>query len=390
MFKKRFLSCLLLAAVLFGCNKGDSDITGSVSTGNETAGDVSGAVEEGTEVEVISDAVNVFSGLSYFSKPGEDKLGELKAGEVVSYTGIIEKVGKHDYCKIITSSGETVWAMDYYIVADSVPGVIKTTEDITLFNKNNDNSLSNMDITPFRVIAVDTKLVDDTFSKFSWHNIKKGKYVVTSGKYILTDEVSLNKDDILFAKIITSYLNESDEGVKQELLGNVKSLTNICAEYQNYLSKIDMDDSMPKVPAVNTVNLKYESSFTLNGSSDSLLFGNDSASLDRLDNFRFDLLDYLIISNEYTENGLNIYILNSSNYNFTTIPAEFELSNGDVSFYLGVVGGLSVPSGETITLRLEGNVSEDINPDAQYELKMNFVNGKVRTGSSIDFAAGEV
>lgn len=385
MLKKRVLSCLLLSALIFSCNKGNQGVSdNTVDNKEDTVVDNSVS-----EPESITEAVNVYPGLSYFKEPNAGYIGELNTGEVVSYTGITKEDKKgREFYQIITSENETVWALKAYIILDSKPAVIKTTEDITLFNKNNDNSLSDMDINPFRVVAVDTKLVDDTFSKISWH--EKNTYNVRIGKYVLSEEVSFNKQDILFAKIITQYLNETNSDVKDELLVNAKSLTNICAEYRNYLNKLDMDDSMPKVPAVNSVNLKYESSFTLSGASDSLKLEEQSAALELMEDFNFDLLDYLIVSSEYSNKRLNIYILNSSKYNFTTIPAEIEFVSGDNSFYLGVIGGVSVPSGESITVSLAGSLPEEILKNDNYKIKLNFINSKVISTGNANFNVGEM
>lgn len=375
MLKKCLLSLILLLFI-FGCNKSEGGDSSSQS------GNIAGEIEEESNNEVVeeesfSDVMNTYQGLSLFKNLGKDLIGLLSVGEVLSTTGVVKKDHRNwEFLEVVKSNGNRGWALKKYMIANAKPGAVIVTEDILIFNENNDNSMSNIEMSPFRVLAVDTKLIDDTFSKISWHK-NDDTYTVVKDKFIFTEDLSFNSDDIEFAKIITAYLNEDKKDVKEELLKNAKSLVSISPSYRNYLNRLAMDDSLPMVPSVNSILLEYEPEVTINSDSAKLELSTESKKLEVLDDFDFKLLNYLLIDPEYNEDGLTINIYNTSNFNLTTLPGELTLSGSENKYYLGVLDGLVIPSKGKASLKLNGEIPKEdldkLNPG--FKLGISFVNG---------------
>lgn len=371
MMLKKGLFSILLILFMFSCKEAATESEGIVSDGSNAEI----VADSNAEPDLLIESVNTYHGLFIYKEPGKDYVASLSAGEVLSSTGKVEQDSKNrDYLEVIKANGEKGWAFKSYIVENAKPGVITLTKDLTVFEENNDNSISAIDMAPFRVLAVDTKLVDDTFSKVSWN--KKDTYTVYKDKFVLTDEVSFNKDDIEFAKIMTAYLKETKRDVKDELLKNAKELMTISSEYRNYLNRLEMDDSLPFVPAVNSIILEYEDSITIDGDNDSLELSKESKGLKKLEDFKFELLNYILLNVEYRESDIIIRLYNTSNFNFTTIPGEITLFNDNAKYYLGVLAGVTIPSKDVVSIRLKGEIPEEdvATLEAGFKVGIEFIN----------------
>lgn len=375
---KKSLILPVLLFLLFSCgNKDINKNTADEAKEEKEAVAMDETIVDEAVIVEIKDAVNIYHELSYYKTPGKGAAGLLSAGDILQFTGTIQEdsAGK-EYYEIVNNSGGTYWVLAYYIFPDTRPAVIKMIDEILLFNKDNDSSISNTEINPFRILAVDTEYENDVFSKIAW-NIED-TYNVVYDKYIVTDDLSFNKADIDFAKIVSRYYAENHYGIKNELMNSMLSLKGLCSEFQEILESLSKDVKDFTVPDVVGLSLNYADviSITEDGG---LLHLVDDAVITNSENFKFDLLDYLILETVYIDNSISFYIHNTSTSDLDTIPAEIEISNSGSSKYAGVLGSLKIESGKNVSFSLDGNIDfiDGI------ELNLRFVNGYVLKSSLI-------
>lgn len=378
MLKRNIIILFILIVLFVSCSKDNVDDK-SINIEQETViGDQNGEAVE-TETEESIDTVNIYMGLNYYSEPNKGLLGLIPAGEILSATGKIEESGKYEYYEFIRGNGERGWALSNYLFFNTKPAVIKPVKDIFLFDKNNDSSISRIEISPFRIVAVDSELKDDVFSKISWKVMDE--YNVKS-KFVVTEDLSFEKDDIEFAKIITKYLKEDNDNIKKELVSTLKELTNICSEYRDYLEIVESSSNEYLVPDVSEISMKYQDNVTFFQGSTQLTLAENATILDKSEDFKYALLEYLILNSNYSNETVSLELYNTSSFNIATIPAEVQITVGDKNYYSGIIGSLDILSEDSIELKLKGPFSEEI---SQEDIKVNilFVNGYVVSSSLI-------
>lgn len=369
MLKKRFVSSLFVLLFVFGCSKAETTYPES-----EDVKEVDEAIDMEVVVEeTLISSVVTYMGLSLFESPNKKVIDLLVAGEIVSHTGNKEKEGKTEFSEIITKEGTRGWAITSYIEENSRPGVLKPVEsdDILLFNKNNDSTISEKQINPFRIIAVDNTLDDPEFSKITWN--KLDTYNIYS-RFVMNDDISFEEDDIEFAKIVTSYLASDNKDVRNELLYHLNKLTMVSPKYKSYLEKLktNVEDVIGK--DILEISAKYQENVSVFQGSGSLSLNDNPVILEKNEPFPYTALDYILLNTMFVNGAIELHFYNTSNISFATIPAEVAMIVDGNTFYIAVLDSLDLYPGESSVITL--NNSTELNLDDTVMFILTFVNGK--------------
>lgn len=377
MLKNKIIVSLSILLFLYSCGNESksSEIPPETNVKEETP-----VVEE---TPVYIESVNVYDELSYYEEPGKGQLGLLLIGEVVSFTGNSQKDAKdNNYLEIVTKDGVTAWALEYYLFPEFKAAVIKPTEDIILFDKANENSVSDKEIEAFQIIAA-KKGSGDLFTEIGWHI--DNTYTVVSKKFLLASEISYQKDDILFAKVINRYLTEDNTGVKKELLETLKGLSNICNEYRKYLAELVVSVETPVLKNASEISEEYKDVITIFDNFGGLAL-NEESSITAKKEVDYKLLDYIILNQKYTDEGFAIALYNPTSVNITTIPGEFVLDLNDQKYYLGVLGDITIEANDQETVILNGQLPENT---GEYLVSLNFINDTTVSGRNTTLGGQE-
>lgn len=376
MLFKKLISSLTLLLILFSCSEsGTVNNTEDVKAVENVQAAEEQVVEEVVEevVETLTDSVVTRMGLYMFREPGKGLIQNLVAGEVVSTTGSRETVEKTEYSEIITKDGTRGWASTVYIEENAKPAVLKPTtiDDIILFDKNNDSTVSTKQINPFRIVAVDTTLEDPEFSKITWNKLDSWNL---SSSYVMNEDISYEKDDIEFAKMVTAYNSAEDREVKQQLFNYLSNLNNISGNYKLHLMMMEVKKDEVVNKDVSEIAQKYQDSVTVFQGKGSINISETPVIAEKTEDFSYKLLDYIVLNSKFINGGVELYIYNTSKLSFATLPAEVEMVSADgVTSYIAVLESLDLFPGESVTVTLDAVEEFDA---TDLKVNLTFVNGK--------------
>lgn len=371
MLLKRFLVSLICSLILISCSKEES---------TQVIDNAPMATEEEVKEEVLVDAVNVYSQLSYYDDIDGKQSGVLMAGEVVSLTGNTGENKKgHKFYEIITKEGKRVWTWASYIFEKSKAGVVRPGIEATIFNKSNDNAITNTVLNPMTIVAVDSEFTNDTFSKIGWKPNDKG---VQFNKYLLKDDISYNSSDIRVARIINKYNLTDNKDVKAELLVNAKGVSGLSSDFLTYIEFIEKDDFNPTVPDVSSISLKYSDYINVPEENEITPY-KESVALESVDQ-KYELLNYILIDGKYDSDGkIELSLYNTSIYDLKTLPGEISINVNGEELFLGVIGDLSINSKDSYKLSMK-ILDTTFDKMSEYIISFNFVNGVKKSGKLFD------
>lgn len=371
MLLKRFLVSLICSLILISCSKEES---------TQVIDNAPMATEEEVKEEVLVDAVNVYSQLSYYDDIDGKQSGVLMAGEVVSLTGNTGENKKgHKFYEIITKEGKRVWTWASYIFEKSKAGVVRPGIEATIFNKSNDNAITNTVLNPMTIVAVDSEFTNDTFSKIGWKPNDKG---VQFNKYLLKDDISYNSSDIRVARIINKYNLTDNKDVKAELLVNAKGVSGLSSDFLTYIEFIEKDDFNPTVPDVSSISLKYSDYINVSEENEITPY-KESVALESVDQ-KYELLNYILIDGKYDSDGkIELSLYNTSIYDLKTLPGEISINVNGEELFLGVIGDLSINSKDSYKLSMK-ILDTTFDKMSEYIISFNFVNGVKKSGKLFD------
>lgn len=380
MLLKRFLVSLIFSLTLIGCSEKESD---------QAVDSAPMITEEDTKVEeqeeILIDAVNVYSQLSFYNEIDGKLLGVLMAGEVVSSTGNKGENKKgHNFYEIITRDGERVWTWASYIFEKSKAGVVKPGIEAVIFNKSNDNAITSTVLDPMTIVAVDNEFNNDIFSKIAWKPSDKG---IQTDKYLLKDDISYNSADIKVARIINKYNLTDNKEVKAELLANAKAVSGVSREFLSYIEFIEKDDFNPTVPDISSISLKYSDNISVSEDNEINPY-KESVALEFVDQ-KYDLLNYILIDGKYDSDGkIELSLYNTSIYNLQTLPCEVSINVSGEELFLGVIGDLSINSKDSYKLNMK-ILDTTFDKMSEYIISLKFVNDIKITGKIFDMGGDQ-